>query len=279
MTARTSAVAVVLLVGALLVGCDDSVTVRGSFALDEGPEDTLFVWAVGVPQRRAVRDGRFLLEGVPAGPVDLRFGNGGEEVAGMRLHEVSARETVDLVGIHLDGETGLAVPEAVHLRRGSLAVVNGLRFGTPPQSDPDFEARGTVLATDPAARRILFRPRNGEMMIDLRVAIPEDAEVESEAGEGVALRHLAPEDTVWIRGALDWEGVVTATRLVMPQAAADRAEEERRAREQLRLQQQREREAREAREAERRRWPGIIWGEPPPPQREPPGRGRGRGPP
>jgi hypothetical protein len=202
-----------LLLGLWLAGCAGSDgAIRGWLAEDAAATD---LWVVGGPTRTLVENDSFRIEGVAAGPVDLRFARGDEELGRMEIRDLPA------AGLELQGvwiEDGVAFPTAVALPGGGRVAVNGIHFGVAGALPAEVEARVTVLAADPDGDAFLARPLEADLP-DLRVVVTPATEVVSVDGDPVGLRRLSFGDTLEVAGATEADYLL-ASRIVVPRRLA-----------------------------------------------------------
>lgn len=204
---------------ALLAACGggEGASVRGSFRAEELSGDALHVRLAGASARVQVVDGGFVMEGVAPGAVALRVGRGDETVARMKLEGVPEGGAVELRGIRIDGESGLAFPAGVGLEGAETVVVNGIRYAAGPLP-AELEAEGRVLAASRGGDALLVRPADAALP-DLRVVVGPLTETTTPDGDPVPPEHLARGDTVTVAGSTRG-GYLLASRIVAPRALA-----------------------------------------------------------
>jgi hypothetical protein len=193
--------------------------VRGAFRSGELPAegDTVYVRVMGSSERVAVADGAFTLPGVGPGASTLRFARGDEGVARMEVGELPEGATVELRGIRVDGESGLAHPASVGLDGTETVMVNGLRYAARPLPSR-VEEDGVVLAASDEGDALIVRPAD-ESLGDLRVVVGPLTEAVTPDGDPVPVAELARGDSVRVEGAVEG-GYVVAGRIVAPRALA-----------------------------------------------------------
>jgi hypothetical protein len=211
---------------ALLAACggggapgSGGATVRGAFRAGEIPADgdTLYVRVAGDSERVPVAGGAFVLPGVGPGPATLRFARGDDSVARMEVGELPEGASLELRGIRLDGEGGLAFPAAVGLDGAATVTVNGLRYAARPLP-AQVRADGTVLAVSDAGDALLVRPADASLP-DLRVVVGPLTETTTPDGDPVPAGELERGDSVRVEGSTDGPYVV-AGRIVAPRSLA-----------------------------------------------------------
>lgn len=210
---------------ALLAACgggapgSGGATVRGALRADQLPADgdTLYVRVAGDSERVPVTGGAFVLPWVGPGPATLRFARGGDSVARMEVGALPEGASLELRGIRLDGEGGLAFPASVGLDGAATVTVNGLRYAARPLPGR-VEADGTVLAVSDAGDALLVRPAD-EALPDLRVVVGPLTETTTPDGDPVPAGELARGDSVRVEGRTDGTYVV-AERIVAPRSLA-----------------------------------------------------------
>lgn len=202
----------------LLAACGgDAATLRGTLRADQLPgdgSDTLYVWTD--PGRRvAVLDGAFALEEVAPGAVTLGFAEGEDSIARMEIGGLPGG-VVELRGIRIDRESGLAFPAAVVPEGDAVVTVNGLRYGG--RLPERVEAEGAVLAVSGEADALLVRPADGGLP-DLRVVVGPLTETLTPDGDPVSAREIEAGDSVRVVGETE-AGYVLASRITVPREAA-----------------------------------------------------------
>lgn len=210
---------------ALLAACGGGApdaggaTVRGVLRADPlaADGDTLYVRVAGDSERVPVLGGAFVLPGVGPGPATLRFARGADSVARMEVGELPEGASLELRGIRLDGEGGLAFPASVGLDGAATVTVNGLRYAARPLP-AQLRADGTVLSVSDAGDVLLVRPAD-EALPDLRVVVGPLTETTTPDGDPVPAGELARGDSVRVEGSTDGPYVV-ASRIVAPRSLA-----------------------------------------------------------
>ncbi len=210
---------------ALLAACGGGApgaggaTVRGTLRADplSADGDTLYVRVAGDSERVPVLRGAFVLPGVGPGPATLRFARGGDSVARMEVGELPEGASLEIRGIRLDGDGGLAFPASVGLDGAATVTVNGLRYAARPLP-AQVRADGTVLAASDAGDALLVRPAD-ESLPDLRVVVGPLTETTTPDGDPVPAGELARGDSVRVEGRTDGPYVV-AGRIVAPRSLA-----------------------------------------------------------
>lgn len=220
MPSRARVLPSALLLLAACGGGGGTASVRGAFRDGHVPAvgpDTLHVRVQGSSGRVPVLDGAFTLEGVAPGAVALRFGRGDGDAARMELEGVPEGGAVELRGIRVDRESGLAFPAAVGLEGAETVRVNGLRYAARPLP-AEVEAVGTVLAASRGGDAFLVRPADAALP-DLRVVVGPLTETTTPDGDPVPPEELARGDTVTVAGSTRG-GYLLASRIVAPRALA-----------------------------------------------------------
>ncbi len=210
---------------ALLAACGGGdegtggATVRGAFRPGQLPADgdTVYVRVAGDSERVPVLGGAFVLPEVGPGPATLRFVRGDDSVARMEVGELPEGASLELRGIRVDGESGLALPASVGLRGAATVMVNGLRYAARPLP-ARVTADGTVLATADAGDALVVRPADASLP-DLRVVVGPLTETTTPDGDPVPVGELARGDSVRVEGSTD-DGYVVASRIVAPRSLA-----------------------------------------------------------
>lgn len=211
---------------ALLAACGGGASgggggavVRGAFRSGELPVDgdSVYVRMMGSSERVAVVDGAFTLPGVGPGASTLRFDHGDEGVAQMEVGELPEGASLELRGLRVDGESGLAHPASVGLDGAETVMVNGLRYAARPLPSR-MEEEGVVLAASDEGDALIVRPAD-ESLGDLRVVVGPLTEAVTPDGDPVPVAELARGDTVRVEGAVEG-GYVVAGRIVAPRALA-----------------------------------------------------------
>lgn len=207
-----------LLAPALLVlaaGCGgDGVSVRGSLhpsLLGDGNGEGWSVWAEEAEREAPVKGGEFELAGLAPGPVHLQLRREGREVGRIAMATLGAGMGVGLEGLRVDESSRLAFPSRVDVEGASVVWVNGIRMG-PAEAVPDsVDTRGAVLALQPGAGVVLFRP-DDEALPDLRV-------VAGPRTSPLSVDDLAAGDSLRIAGRRAGDHVVVS--LLEPAGVAD----------------------------------------------------------
>lgn len=160
------------------------------------------VWAEEAERETAVRDGKFELKELAPGPVHLQLRREGDPVGRISVPGLTPGTGVRLMELRVEPRSGLAFPSAVEVDGGGVVWVNGIRMapsGTVPDS---VDVRGAVLALEPGAGVMLFRP-DDERLPDLRVvAGPRTAPL--------TVDDLAAGDSLRIAGRLERDYVVVS---------------------------------------------------------------------
>jgi hypothetical protein len=211
-----------LFLGLLLAGCGGGdPVVRGTLredALRAAGSDPLYVWAEEGGDPIPVREGRFEITEAPRGPILLRFGDGEEARARMEIRDLPEGAELDLEGIRIDRESGLAFPTSVRLEGAEGVLVNGLRLAPAEAVPARVEEDGVALAVAREAGTLLFRPASARLP-DLRVVVTPGTEVVTPDGDPVDVEELEAGDSLRVEGATE-AGLVVARRLVVPRALA-----------------------------------------------------------
>lgn len=143
--------------------------------LGGGDAEGWTVWAEEAERETPVRDGSFELKDLAPGPVHLQLRHEGNAAGRIIVPALAAGTGVRLLELRVEPRSGLAFPSAVEVDGGGTVWVNGIRVapaGTIPDS---VDTRGAVLALEPDARVMLFRPDDANLP-DLRlVAGPRTA--------------------------------------------------------------------------------------------------------
>lgn len=199
-------------------GCSQrDVTLRGS--LGEGWRDErLFVSVEGMPERVEIQGDTFALSGISAGRVTLRIGSEDAEIARIDIRELAAGASLSLDRLRRDRSRDLAFPSAIRVEGGGPVTINGIRMADPGALAPRLEADGVVLALSGGRRRILVRPRSGDLP-DLPVVATDSTHVLDAEGEEASLRRLSPGDTVQVAGRTE-AGYLYAERITLASARA-----------------------------------------------------------
>ena len=194
-------------------------TVRGAFRPGQLPAegDTVYVRLAGDSGRVAVLGDGFSLAGVGPGPATLRFARGDAPVARMEVGELPEGASLELRGIRVDGESGLAFPASVALDGAETVTVNGLRYAARPLP-ARVRADGTVLAVSGEGDALLVRPADAALP-DLRVVVGPLTETTTPDGDPVPVGELARGDSVRVEGSTDGAYLVAA-RIVAPRSLA-----------------------------------------------------------
>ena len=194
-------------------------TVRGAFRSDALPVegDTVHVRVMGSSERVPVVGGVFTLPGVGPGPATLRFARGDDDVARMEVGELPEGASLELRGIRVDGESGLAFPASLALDGAETVTVNGLRYAARPLP-ARVEEDGVVLAASGEGDALIVRPADGSLG-DLRVVVGPLTEAVTPDGDPVPVAGLARGDSVRVEGTTAGAYVV-AGRIVAPRALA-----------------------------------------------------------
>lgn len=160
------------------------------------------VWAEEAERETPVRDGEFELKELAAGPVHLQLRRDGNAVGRITVPALAGGTDVRLMGLRVEPRSGLAFPSSVEVDGGGTVWVNGIRMapvGTVPDS---VDGRGVILALEPGAGVMLFRPDDGSLP-DLRlVAGPRTAPL--------TVDDLAVGDSLRVAGRLERDYVVVS---------------------------------------------------------------------
>ncbi len=205
---RLLRIAAVLLLPAC--GGAEGAVLRGTLRDPAGAPDTVYTRTAAGERALPVAGGAFEVEGA-GGTATLRFGGARMEVAGL-----PEEGTVELRGVRLDAESGLAFPGSVAVPGGAIVTVNGLRYGGSLPSR--VEADGTVLAASDSRDALLLRPGDAALP-DLRVVVGPLTETVTPDGDPVAVEALEPGDSVRVEGGTEG-GYVVASRIVVPRRTA-----------------------------------------------------------
>jgi hypothetical protein len=201
----------------LLWGCrSDDVVIEGSVPPDS---EVVRVWAVGAAELARVENGAFRLEALPAGPVDVRFGDAESEVGRMLIRELPAGSRVRLDDLWIDRQ-GRAFPTAVELRGADVVVINELRWAGRARVPRSVDERVAVLAASRDSDALLVRSRD-ERAPDLRVVLTPGTLVRTEDGDPLERLRLAAGDTIHLRAVAE-HGVLLAHEVVTDRAVARR---------------------------------------------------------
>lgn len=194
-------------------------TLRGTFRADRlpGGGDTLYVRMSGTSEGVPVLGGGFALAGAGPGPVTLHFARGEDAVARMEVGGVPEGGAVELRGIRMDEESGLAFPASVSLSGAETVWVNGLRYAARPLP-ARIEAEGTVLTVSREGDALLVRPADASLP-DLRVVVGPLTETRTADGDPVPPGALVRGDSVRVEGSTDGPYLL-AGRIVAPRSVA-----------------------------------------------------------
>lgn len=210
---------------ALLAACGGGApgaggaTVRGAFRPGQLPADgdTVYVRVAGDSARVPVLGGAFSLAGVGPGAATLHFARGDDSVARMEVGALPEGASLELRGIRLDGDGGLAIPASVALDGAETVTVNGLRYAARPLP-AQLRADGTVLAVSGEGDALLVRPADAALP-DLRVVVGPLTETTTPDGDPVPVGELARGDSVRVEGSTEGAYLV-AGRIVAPRSLA-----------------------------------------------------------
>ncbi|HEX7243643.1 MAG TPA: hypothetical protein VF263_25375 [Longimicrobiaceae bacterium] len=205
---RLLPIAVVLLLPAC--GGAEGAVLRGTLRDPASAPDTVHARTAAGESAIPMTQGAFEVPGA-GGSVALRIGGARMEVAGL-----PEEGTVELRGVRLDTESGLAFPGSVAVPGGGIVTVNGLRYGGSVPAR--VEADGTVLAASDSRDALLVRPGDAALP-DLRVVVGPLTETVTPDGDPVAVEALEPGDSVRVEGGTEG-GYVVASRIVVPRRAA-----------------------------------------------------------
>jgi hypothetical protein len=204
-----------LCLGLLLSACRArDATVQGS--LVDG-SDVSRVWVVGITDPTRVVDGEFRLEGLPAGPIDLRFGDDERELGRLLIADVPAGATLRLHRVWID-DRGYAFPSRIEGR--DLLVINQLRWAPDGAMGGEVDGTMQVLAAARDGDAVIVRPVDSEGP-DLRVVITGATLARTTDGDPVDRLRLRFGDTIDVRGQ-GQGGFVMAREIVVARAVARR---------------------------------------------------------
>lgn len=167
-----------------------------------GADEEWTVWAEEAEREAPVRDGSFELKGLVPGPVHLQLRRGGNAVGRITVPTLPGGAGVRLLELRVEPRSGLAFPAAVEVDGGGVVWVNGIRMA-PAGAVPDsVDTRGAILALEPGAGLMLFRPDDGSLP-DLRlVAGPRTAPLTAD--------DLAAGDSLRVAGRRERDYVVVS---------------------------------------------------------------------